>query len=142
MRVPLIDAAALVDGQVSEVDFFGRSVLVLRSDERVRAFMNVCMHLGGPLELSADGTTLQCQWHGACFDARNGKATGGPARPGTRLLQLPVKIDNGQVTYVYAEADEPPADTDASPPDDSGPPLNGVTTEALNVGVWCRPRRM
>lgn len=32
MRVPLIDAVALVDGQVSEVDFFGRSVLVLRSD--------------------------------------------------------------------------------------------------------------
>ena len=107
MRVPLIDAAALVDGHVSEVDFFGRSVLVLRTDERVRAYVNVCMHLGGPLELSADGATFQCQWHGACFDARTGKATRAPARPDTRLIRLPVKIDDGRVTYVYGEAEQP-----------------------------------
>ena len=107
MRVPLIETAALVDGRVSDVNFFGRSVLVLLTDERVRAYVNVCTHLGGPLELSADGSTFQCQWHGACFDARTGKAKCAPARPDTHLMHLPIKIDDGQVTYVYGEADQP-----------------------------------
>jgi nitrite reductase/ring-hydroxylating ferredoxin subunit len=73
MRVPLIEDARVYEGQAAEVDFFGRSVLVLRTDGRVRAFMNVCAHLGGPLKLAPDGASFQCQWHQACFDARTGR---------------------------------------------------------------------
>jgi len=40
MRVPLISEAELIDGQV-EIDFFGRSALLLRTDGQVRAYMNV-----------------------------------------------------------------------------------------------------
>ena len=107
MRVPLIDDAQVREGHVSEVDFFGRSVLVLRNDGQVRAYMNVCTHLGGPLQLSADGSSLQCQWHQACFDARTGRATCPPARADSRLIRLPIKIDDEQVTYVYGEPDQP-----------------------------------
>jgi nitrite reductase/ring-hydroxylating ferredoxin subunit len=108
MRVPLIDNARIHDGQAAEVDFFGRPVLVLRTGGRVRAFMNICTHLGGPLQLAPDGLRLQCQWHQACFDARTGRATGAPARPDSRLIRLPVKVEDGQVTYVYGEPDQPP----------------------------------
>jgi len=89
------------------VDFFGRPVLVLRTGGRVRAYVNVCTHLGGPLALAADGERFECQWHGACFDARTGTATGGPARPGARLIRLPITVEAGQVTYVYGEPDRP-----------------------------------
>jgi 3-phenylpropionate/trans-cinnamate dioxygenase ferredoxin subunit len=108
MRVPLIDAAQLHEGQATEVDFFGRSVLVLRTDGRVRAFMNVCTHLGGPLQLAPDGASFQCQWHQACFDAQSGKAACPPARPDSRLIRLPIAVEAGQVTYVYGEPDQPP----------------------------------
>jgi nitrite reductase/ring-hydroxylating ferredoxin subunit len=103
MRVPLIEDARVPEGAPIDVDFFGRPVTLLRRDGRVRAFMNVCMHLGGPLQLAPDGNTFECQWHQACFDARSGNATRGPARPDARLLQLPIKIQDGWVTYVYGE---------------------------------------
>jgi 3-phenylpropionate/trans-cinnamate dioxygenase ferredoxin subunit len=107
MRVPLIADGEVEEGRVAEVDFFGRPVLVLRAAGRVRAYVNICTHLGGPLALAADGERFECQWHGACFDARTGAATGAPARPGTRLIRLPVTVEAGQVTYVYGEPDRP-----------------------------------
>ena len=116
MRVPLISEAAVREGVATRVDFFGRSVLAVRRDGVVRAYVDVCPHLGGPLELAADGSTLACQWHGACFDARTGRTTRGPARPDARLIRLPTKVEDGQVTYVYGEPDqptEPPADAGA-----------------------------
>jgi nitrite reductase/ring-hydroxylating ferredoxin subunit len=109
MRVPLIDEAQVREGQTLEIDFFGRSVLVLRTDGGVRAYMNVCTHLGGPLQLSEDGTSFQCQWHQACFDARTGQATCPPARGNSRLMRLPITVEEGQVTYVYGEPDQPSA---------------------------------
>jgi nitrite reductase/ring-hydroxylating ferredoxin subunit len=107
MRVPLIDAASVAEGQAAEVNFFGRSVLVVRTGGHARAFMNVCAHLGGPLELADDGTSFKCQWHGACFDARSGQATCGPARPDSHLIRLPTTVEDGRLTYVYGEADQP-----------------------------------
>ncbi len=112
MRVPLIDEAHVHEGQVAEVDFLGRPVLVLRTSGQLRAFMNVCTHLGGPLQLAPDGASFECQWHHACFDARTGRATAAPARPDSRLIRLPITVEAGQVTYVYGEPDQP-ADADA-----------------------------
>jgi len=105
MRVPLIEDARVPEGAPIDVEFFGRPVTLLRRDGRVRAFMNVCTHLGGPLQLAADGNTFQCQWHQACFDAQSGKALRGPAAPDSRLMRLPIKVEDGWVTYVYGESD-------------------------------------
>ena len=107
MRVQLIEESKVREGETVEVDFFGRPVLLLRKEGRVRAYVNVCTHLGGPLQLSPDGGTFECQWHQACFDARTGKAIKGPARPDTRLIRLPVTVESGSVTYVYGEPDQP-----------------------------------
>lgn len=104
MKVPLAQDSAVARGEATEVDFFGRSVLLTRGeDDRVRAYMNVCLHLGGPLELSEDGQTFRCQWHQACFSAATGEATHAPAPRGSRLLRLPTRIEAGQVVYVYGE---------------------------------------
>ena len=107
MRVPLIHADQVLEGQANEVDFFGRPVLVVRTDGQLRAYMNVCTHLGGPLQLAPDGASFQCQWHQACFDARTGRATCPPARSDSRLIRLPITVEAGQVTYIYGEPDQP-----------------------------------
>jgi nitrite reductase/ring-hydroxylating ferredoxin subunit len=107
MRVPLIAERQVEEGRAAEVDFFGRPVLVLRTEGRVRAYVNVCTHLGGPLGLVEDGSHFECQWHQACFAAATGKAVKGPARLDSRLIRLPTNIEDGQVTYVYGEADQP-----------------------------------
>ena len=104
MKVPLMEERAVERGKATEVDFFGRSVLLTRGeDDRVRAYMNVCLHLGGPLTLSEDGQTFRCQWHQACFSAATGEATCAPAPRGARLLRLPTRVEDGQVVYVYGE---------------------------------------
>jgi nitrite reductase/ring-hydroxylating ferredoxin subunit len=103
MKVPLIEAARVPEGQVAEVDFFGRPVILLRQGEDLRAYVNACTHLGGPLALSEDGAGLTCQWHHACFDARTGKVTAPPAPRDSRLIRLPIRIEDGEVVYVYGE---------------------------------------
>jgi len=107
MRVPLIADADVAEGIAAEVEFFGRPVLVLRTDGRVRAYVNVCTHLGGPLQLAPGSERFECQWHQACFDARTGRAIQAPARLDSRLIRLPIAIEGGQVTYVYGEPDQP-----------------------------------
>lgn len=87
------------------VDFFGRTIHVVRGDAGVpAAFMNVCMHFGGTL-ICADGQ-FQCEWHGATFDARTGARTGGVAPAGSRLIRMPTEVRDGVVTYVFAWGDD------------------------------------
>ena len=101
MKVKLADEAQVGEETVTEVDFLGRPAILLRQEGALTAYLNICTHLGGPLQL--EGDTLRCQWHGACFAVRTGKAECGPARPDTRLIRLPIKVEDGQVFYVYGE---------------------------------------
>jgi nitrite reductase/ring-hydroxylating ferredoxin subunit len=64
-----------------------------------RAFINVCLHHGGPLVLHGDRFT--CQWHGSQFDARTGHALPGPVRPDARLIMIPTRVEEGTLVYVY-----------------------------------------
>lgn len=66
-----------------------------------KAVLNMCMHLGGPMQ--RESNRLVCQWHGAEFDCQQGKALKGPARPDSRLISLPTRVEDGVLTYVYGE---------------------------------------
>lgn len=101
MKVPLIRVEEIPDEGTTNVDFFGRDVLVLRVDGVPKAIMNVCLHLGGPLH--REDNCLVCDWHTAAFDVRDGRRVKGPARADARLLVLPTRIEDGMLTYVYGE---------------------------------------
>ena len=83
------------------VDLLGREVLVMLLNGKPRAYLNVCMHHGGPLTL--EGDTFTCNWHGSTFEARSGRALSGPVRPDARLIMLPTHVEEGVLTYVYEE---------------------------------------
>lgn len=80
--------------------FFGREVHVYLENGQPRAAMNTCLHLGGPLELK-DGRFV-CPWHGAEF-GMDGACRKGPAASGSRLMFLPVQVENGVLNYVWGE---------------------------------------
>jgi nitrite reductase/ring-hydroxylating ferredoxin subunit len=101
VKVPLIAVDAIPTEGSATVDFFGREVLVYQVEGVPRAVMNVCMHLGGPLQ--REGGCLSCAWHGASFDAGDGRRVRGPARAEARLMFLPTRIEGGQLLYVYGE---------------------------------------
>lgn len=98
MKVPLTTVDRIPDEGALTVDFFGRPAFVLNVEGRARAVMNVCMHLGGPLELRGD--RFVCGWHGAEFSL-GGERAEGPARPGSRLMVLPTRVEDGTLYYVY-----------------------------------------
>ena len=94
--VPISDIPAT--GTVS-ADLLGREILVTMVNGKPRAFVNVCMHHGGPLSRADD--TFVCAWHGSTFDARTGHALSGPVRPDARLIMLPTRIEEGMLVYLY-----------------------------------------
>jgi nitrite reductase/ring-hydroxylating ferredoxin subunit len=101
MREPLIQISDIPPVGTVTVDLMGREVLVMLLSGKPRAYVNVCMHHGGPLSL--EGDTFVCDWHSSHFDARTGRALSGPVRPDARLIMLPTRVEDGVLTYVYEE---------------------------------------
>jgi nitrite reductase/ring-hydroxylating ferredoxin subunit len=101
MREPLIRVSDIPQDGTVTADLLGREVLVMLQNGKARAYLNVCMHHGGPLTL--EGDTFTCDWHGSTFDVRTGRALSGPVRPDARLIMLPTRVESDVLTYVYEE---------------------------------------
>ena len=93
------------DGSAIAVDATLRdgeeSVIVLRRDDAVHAYLNVCPHAGRRLDwapgkfLLKDGL-LVCAAHGASFQDSDGLCVGGPCR-GEHLRAVGVRVADGVV---------------------------------------------
>lgn len=99
MREHLIRVSDIPQDGTVTADLLGREVLVMLLNGKPRAFVNVCMHHGGPLILDYD--TFRCEWHGSTFDVRTGRALSGPVRPDARLMTLPTRVEDSVLAYVY-----------------------------------------
>lgn len=77
-------------------------IIVVRSGDIVRAYINVCPHAGRPLSLPSGkmliskGEHIVCPFHGASFAVDSGACTGGPAG-NAGLKPIPVRVADGQV---------------------------------------------
>ena len=101
MKVPLCKLEEIPEEGTKTIDFLGREVLVFKQNNKPKAILNYCMHLGGPMLKTGD--TFVCQWHGAEFDCSTGKRLKGPARPDSRLIILPTQIEKGVLNYIYGD---------------------------------------
>ncbi len=99
MEVFLANDKDVKEGETLEVDFAGRPAIVIRLDGKPYAFVNCCMHLGGPMVLA--GKKLHCKWHGSEFDVATGKTLTGPAPAGSKLISLPIIVKDGKIFYSY-----------------------------------------
>ena len=105
---PLVALDALPDGVPfaldAEIDGVAESLILHRSGERVRAWLNICPHAGRRLDwapgrflLSKTGQ-LVCAAHGATFELDAGECVAGPCR-GQSLHAVPVAIIDGAVRF-------------------------------------------
>ena len=101
MKVPLAATNELEEGQLKEIEFFGRSLLLTKTGPVYSAFANHCAHASGPLLL--ENGQFRCQWHGATFDPQNGMQQDGPRGTVSGLIRIPTRVENGQLIYVYGE---------------------------------------
>ena len=74
----------------------------IRSHGKVKAYLNVCAHVGLPLDARRgdfwylEGTYLGCKQHGAIFDPDDGKCLRGPCA-GLSLIPLPSNEREGRI---------------------------------------------
>ena len=102
MKVSLCKLEEIPNGGTKTIDFFGREVLVFNFEGIPKAVINVCVHLGGPLERQDD--KLLCAWHNAEFSCDNGHQQKGPRRENcSSLIFLPTRIEDNTLNYVYGE---------------------------------------
>lgn len=88
----------------AEIDGVTESLVLHRSGDRVRAWLNICPHAGRRLDwapgrflLSKTGQ-LVCAAHGATFELGAGECVAGPCR-GQSLRAVPVVVVDGTVKF-------------------------------------------
>ncbi|MFP3948277.1 MAG: non-heme iron oxygenase ferredoxin subunit [Longimicrobiales bacterium] len=70
----------------------GAAIVLANVDGDVYALKDQCSHQEYPLsDGELDGQTLECIYHGACFDVTSGKATQLPAIKGVRTYEVDVR---------------------------------------------------
>ncbi len=73
----------------------------------VKAYINRCTHMGGPVELILAKQVFRCRWHQAEFDPKTGEAIQGEAPQGTRLTQLQTVVEEGKLYALLEIPDDP-----------------------------------
>lgn len=89
--VPGLNASALAEKQLLEVQVAGKRVGLLKTDGQIQAFPASCPHAGAPLcegWLDAQGRIV-CPLHKYRFDPVNGRNTSGE---GYKLKKYPLEI--------------------------------------------------
>jgi nitrite reductase/ring-hydroxylating ferredoxin subunit len=99
-RLKSLDAIPNPGG--APADYEALPILIVRSEETVRAFVNVCPHQGRPLclpsgkTLISEGRFVVCPFHAASFDIDTGACVGGPAGKAS-LKPIAIELKDGQV---------------------------------------------
>lgn len=102
-RVDELDDPGCREFQIGDGDWPFRG-FVVRQDDQVFAYQNVCAHVGHPLNwmpdgfLSKDRQSIQCASHGALYEIGTGLCFRGPC-VGKSLFGVAVDIRDG-VIYV------------------------------------------
>jgi naphthalene 1,2-dioxygenase ferredoxin component len=74
----------------------GQDIAVFKLDDGVYAINNVCTHGNAKLcDGFVDGHMVECPFHQALFDVRDGTVHCGPATEAVK--SWPIKIENGRV---------------------------------------------
>lgn len=91
IRVAAFDE--LREGEVKRFALGPQPALLTRQNGELKAFINRCTHMGGPLRCveQAGKTILRCEWHEAEFDACSGEAIHGQAPAGSFLQAVPLE---------------------------------------------------
>ena len=81
-------------GKGKVVSFQGKPVIVLNTQEGVKAFSAICTHLGCIVTWREDGGFIYCPCHDGRFDINGQVISGPPPRP---LDPVPVALEGDQI---------------------------------------------
>ncbi|QQR60801.1 Rieske 2Fe-2S domain-containing protein [Candidatus Uhrbacteria bacterium] len=106
-RMPICAIGELAPGSTRAFSFGPATKgIAYNRDGVIKAYVNRCTHMGGPVELHGGGT-FRCRWHGADFDPCTGAAVDGQAPEGTFLKAIEIIEENGQLFGVLELPEDP-----------------------------------
>jgi nitrite reductase/ring-hydroxylating ferredoxin subunit len=73
----------------------------------IKAYVNVCTHMGGPVELVDGKQIFRCRWHQAEFDPKTGAAVEGQAPKNTFLQPIELVIEGDNIFGVLTFPEDP-----------------------------------
>ena len=109
----LIAADEVHEGCSKEVKAGNEQFFLVRKDDQLYLYRNICPHLGTPLNweedkfLDPDGALIQCSTHGALFRIEDGFCLAGPCM-GAHLLAVPFVVVDGMVMIESARQPSDP----------------------------------
>jgi nitrite reductase/ring-hydroxylating ferredoxin subunit len=93
----IFEVGDLGPGQTRALEHGGVAFLLCNVDGEFYAVENVCSHAAVPLtDAPLSGWELECEFHGAVFDVRDGSVVALPAK--APLRSFPVARDGDRVT--------------------------------------------
>jgi nitrite reductase/ring-hydroxylating ferredoxin subunit len=88
---------------------FGPQAAIVYNDQGVlKAYVNRCTHMGGPVELKEKKgeTVFRCRWHEAEFSPGTGAAIQGEAPEGTRLAPIELTEEDGAYYCTFRPSED------------------------------------
>jgi 3-phenylpropionate/trans-cinnamate dioxygenase ferredoxin subunit len=97
-----VDVSDLGPGQKRPLEHAGVEILLCNVDGDFFAVENVCSHAAVPLsEGTLQGCELECDFHGAVFDVRDGSAIALPAKDGLRTFAVEPTGPDGRRVRIH-----------------------------------------
>lgn len=98
-KLPVARVGEITPGQTKSFRFGIAQGIAYNDGGTIKAFVNKCTHMGGPVELEKgkDGPRLRCRWHEAAFDPATGKVLEGQAPAGSLLTPISLTIEDDQI---------------------------------------------
>lgn len=106
-KIFIADEGQIPVGRTHVFRFGVSNGLAMNDGGVVKAYVNRCTHMGGPVELIPGKGVLRCKWHQAEFNPATGEAIEGEAPKGTRLTAIQTVVEEGKI-YGILELPEDP----------------------------------
>src|SRR5262245_20307127 len=94
--------ANLAEGRLTRAHYKDTPIMLVRQNGRIRALVERCAHLGGPLaDGKLEGDTVACPWHGSRFNVASGAVIDVPSAFPQPCLE--VRTRDGQIEIRAAQ---------------------------------------
>ncbi|MBP6945114.1 Rieske (2Fe-2S) protein [Patescibacteria group bacterium] len=106
-KLPVARVGEILPGHTKTFQFGLAQGIAYNDGGTIKAFVNKCTHMGGPVELKQAGGVprFRCRWHEAEFDPATGKVLHGQAPAGSMLTPISLTIEGDQL---FATLELPP----------------------------------
>ncbi len=106
-KVPIARIGEIPVGRTKAFRYGVANGIAFNDHGTIKAYVNRCTHMGGPVELIESRDIFRCRWHQAEFNPHTGEAVEGQAPQGTFLQPIKVESEGENIVGVLELPDDP-----------------------------------